>query len=517
MSFTRFAAPALLLWAALHVGAQEPAEKKIDAAWDSILRDAAPAAAGHPSRTTDANEFLKHFFFESRTEFWRYSTSFTGLATVTGLIDAPFNGLYNPGGIPYSAAFQPDANRVYGFMDWGTRGWLSDRVNTHFAVRYEQDLSHSDAGAPAGGLLETFPSNRRFDVVNASVDIKGRAGDAPWNLELGRQYVYGADMAALDGASFSIDRRALAVTLFGGRRFSFFGDPDQRAIGGANVVFRIGRDASLEYQGLWYIKGENSLALRKRWGAGWLLSSYFRAYGGAPVDFSAQALYSPGDGRTTIRAGYFQKLSNRDYIYDFTTSARYLDSFNREGRLYLGPISPYSQFSLEASRSFTRTLRLGASLWLRRLNNNSDQGPFDTSFRDYRVHANWLPRRRAMLSAEYHQHDSERLPPLTATTFDDVTRSGETSVKDLTGEISKTFAEGKFGVNGGVYYRRVSMQDRFLIADGQHQSGWLTGGWYRLDGHTRIYGDYNLDNDFFLFYPSIRNSRALRVGMGWKY
>ena len=34
---------------------------------------------------------------------------------------------------------------------------------------------------------------------------------------------------------------------------------------------------------------------------------------------------------------------------------------------------------------------------------------------------------------------------------------------------------------------------------------------------TRFYGDYNLDNDFFLFYPSLKNSRILRVGIDWKY
>src|SRR4029077_14900311 len=118
----------------LILGAQEPPSKtKIEEAWDSILPDAKPHAAVRPAES----DFGNHFFFESRTEYWRFNTSFTGLPTVTGVINAPFTGIFNPNGIPYPAAFQPAANRLYSFLDWGTRGWLNDSVNTHFALRYE--------------------------------------------------------------------------------------------------------------------------------------------------------------------------------------------------------------------------------------------------------------------------------------------------------------------------------------------------------------------------------------------
>jgi hypothetical protein len=369
-------------------------------------------------------------------------------------------------------------------------------------------------GAPAQGLLETFDGNRRLDLLNATVEIKDPRG---WDLELGRQAVYGAEMALLDGANLTIGRRAMALTLFAGRRVSFFGDPDQRAIGGANAIFRIGRNASLELQTLWYVKGENAIAYRQRIGTAWLFSSYFRAYGGAPVDFSAQGIYSPGSGKTSVRLMFFEKLTNRDYIYDYTLAARERDRFNTESRLYLGPLSPHTQFAIEANRTVTATLRLGGAVWLRRLNNDRDQGPFDTSFQDYRVHANLFPARKAAVSLEYHQHDSDRLSPANAILFDDVSRSGETSVKDITGQISRTFGEGRLSLNGGAYYRRIDMQDRFYLMNGLHQSGWLTGAWWRLDRRTRLYGDYNLDNDFFLFYPSLKNSRILRVGIDWKY
>jgi hypothetical protein len=61
------------------------------------------------------------------------------------------------------------------------------------------------------------------------------------------------------------------------------------------------------------------------------------------------------------------------------------------------------------------------------------------------------------------------------------------------------------------------MQDRFYVINNEHQSGWLASGWVKLDARTRIYADYSLDNDFYLFTPDLKNSRTLRIGVGWKY
>lgn len=522
----RFGALTCLSWFALTLTAQQqgagtagPAEHTtIDQAWDAVLPAAGPELRSQDQRREDPSAgFLKHLFFEARAEYWRYSSSFTGLPTVTGVINAPFTGVFNPNGIEYQPAFQPDANRLYGFIDWGTRGWLSDHVNTHFAFRYEQDVSHINAAAPAANILETFQGSRRLELLNASVEVNGRASPGAWSIQVGRQYVYGAELAALDGASLTLNGPRASLTIFGGRRFTFFGDPDQRAIGGANATWRIGRDASLEYETLWYIKGSNSIAYRKRAGSAWLLSSYLRFYGSAPADLSAQAIYAPGSGRTTARISFLQKLSSRDYVYDYTIGARGNDAYTRLTRLYLGPFAPYTQFAVDLNHGLTGSLRLGGAVWVRRLNDSADQSAFDTPFQDYRVHAQVFPMRKLQVSLEYHQHDSDRLAPVPNSAFDDMSRSGETSVKDITAELHRSFFEGNLSINGGAYYRRVSMQDRFFVINGMHQSGWLAGLWRRLDEHTRVYADYNLDNDFFLFRPSLKNSRALHVGVSWRY
>jgi hypothetical protein len=483
----------------------------MQAAWDAVLDS--PSVVKQPRELN--TDFLNHFFFESRTEYWRYSTGFTGLPTTSGVINAPFTGIFNPNGIPYPQAFQPDANRVYSFLDWGTRGWLSDRINTHFSFSYRQDLSTVQPGAPAENLIETFHSNRSLQLLSGSIEINRLW--AGTSLELGRQYVYGAELAAIDGASLSINRPRFTLTVFGGRRFSLFTDPEQRALGGANLIFKLGSNASFEYDTLWYIKGTNRVAYRQRFGAKWLFNSSLRAVGGSPVDFSVQGIYSSASGRTTARLSFFQKLTDKDFSYDYTIAARDRDPHNLVTALYLGPISPYSQFVIDARRSISPMLRLGGALWIRRLNDSRDQAAFNTSFQDYRANAQLFPARKLETLIEYHQHDSDRLSPLNPTAFDDVSRSGETSVKDLAADIRRAFGEGKFGLNGGAYYRRISLQDRFFLIDGIHQSGWLAGGWWRIDPRTRAYADYNLDNDFFIFRPDLKNSRMLRLGLTWKY
>jgi hypothetical protein len=228
-------------------------------------------------------------------------------------------------------------------------------------------------------------------------------------------------------------------------------------------------------------------------------------------------MYAPSNGHTTLRFGFFQKLTNKDYDYDYTVNARDLDPNNPLVRLYLGPIAQYTQVTLDAHRRLTRSMSAGGSVIVRRLNDFNDQGPYDTSFEDYRASVQYFPFRKIETEFEYHQRNSDRLSPLGATTFDDVTAAGETSVKDITGQISRTFGEGRLYLSGGMYYRRISMQDRFYYLDNLHQSGVLGSIWFKLDQHSRISLDYSLDNDFFLLEPDIKNSQVFRMGLWWKY
>jgi hypothetical protein len=506
----------------------QPYAPSIGAAWDQLITGSIAAAPADPAlmpsqsapKTSDVGDFLNHFFFETRTSYERYQTNFTGNPTYSGVINAPDTGTFNPAGIPSPTAFQPGSNRVESFISLGTRGYGSDRINTHFSLRYRQDLTKVLIGSPAQNVVETFYGNRLWEFLDATVEINSKPTDgalAGSSLQFGRLNVYGAELASFDGGSVSVSKPRYDLTVFGGRRFSFFSDPEQRAIGGANLNIKINPATSIELETLWYVKGTNRLIVRRRLSDRWLVRSYLRAYGGSPVDFNASGIYTSKNGRDSLRLGFFQKLTDKDYTFDYTTDVKDLAAKNPLYRLYLGPIPQYSQINVEGHHQILSNLRAGAAVVVRRLNNHLNEGPFDTSFEDYRFNGQYFPFKKIETFFEYHQRNSDRLSPIGVTALDDLSSTGETSVKDLTGEVRRAFGEGRFSLSGGVYYRRISMQDAFFYITNQHQSGVLGSAWVRLDRRTRAYFDYSLDNDFYLFRPDLKNSQVFRLGVNWKY
>jgi hypothetical protein len=501
--------------------------ENIASAWSSVLQNpSAPTAADPalnipqaPVESWSAGDFLNHAFFETRTEYRRTQTAFTGEPTITGVIDVPPGQVVNPNGIPYPGAFQPNTNTMYSFLNWGTRGWLSDRINTDFTFRYQQELTPVDPGSPVIGLLNTYNGNREFQLLTGYVDILGKPSDglfAGSSLRVGRQDVYGAELADFDGLSFSMNRQNFSYTLYGGRRFSYYSNPEQRGIGGGNFVFRFG-GATLEYDALLYVKPSQALSYHQQFGHGWLLSGQFRMFGGSPTDAIVDGLWTPADGKTTVRLEFAQKITNKDYVYDYTGVATDIDPHNPLQRLNLGVFSPHSQVVIDARRAINSRLRLGGSVWIRRLNDSKNEGAFDTSFQDYRVNAQVFPGRKFTVFLDYHQRDSDRSSPTSPANFSDISTTGETRVQDVSLELGRSFAEGKVSFKAGGFYRLLNYQNTFFITNNDHAKGVLGSATVKLDQRTRMFVEYDLDTDFPLYRPDIQNTQTLRVGMAWRY
>lgn len=532
----QLASVCILLFVPYAMQAQQPAEQQnrqptattsMADAWGELLQNAVPQTAVDPALTVPQNpvrkesagDFLNHFYLDTRTEYWRTHTAFTGTPTLTGVINVLPGTVANPNGIPDPSVFQPSTDQMYSFMNWGTRGWLSDRVNTNFSFRYAQDLSHVDQGSPALSILNTFDSNRELQLLSGYVEINGRPTDgflSGTSLRFGRQYTYGAELAAFDGAAFSMERPRFSYTLYAGRRFTYYSDPDQRAIGGGNFLLRFGR-SSVEYDGLFYVKGEHVFTFRSQFTNSWLFSTHFRMIGGAAIDYAADVLWTPSGGKTTFRFGFLEKITNHDYFYDYTILARDLDPHNPLQRLNLGPLSPHTQFVIDARRTLNSRVRLGGTLWVRRLNNSNDQSAFDTSFVDYRVSAQIYPGRRFELYTDYHERESDRLSPSSTALFDNISTTGETRSQDVSVQIGRSFAEGRASFKVGGFYRQLDLQDRFFLLNGVHGKGVLADASVKLDQRTRVYLNWDLDTDFPIFRPDIRNTQSLRLGVAWRY
>ena len=505
---------------------QEAAPADIGSAWDELLADVVPKAEPDPALIVEqrpgsqsaTGDFLNHFFFQANTEYIRQDVGFTGRPTVTGVFDGRRGEIADLTGIPLHEAFQPSSDHLYSFMNLGTRGWLSPHVNTNFSFRYRQDLTHVEVGSPTQSVLNTFGANRRLEMLSGFVEIRDLASRRASSLQIGRQFVHGAEIAAIDGGSYTTHQRRFSLTMFGGRRFTYYSDPQQRAIGGGNITFRLPGEAMVEYQALFYVRGSHRVVFRKRFNPNWVLKTYFKMIGGSPVDYSAQVMYLPPDGKSTVRLSFFQKLSDKDFFYDYTVIARDRDRFNRLTRLNLGPLSPFTQFMVAGRREITPRLRLGSSVWIRRLNDSEeDQSAFLASFEDYRFNAQTFPLRKLEVFLEFHQRNTERLSPLGATEFDNVRTAGETRIQDFSGELRKSFGEGRVVLQGGAFYRRINLQNRFFFIENERVVGILGGITLKIDPRTSIYLDYSLDNDYFIFRPSIQRAQVLRLGLSWRY
>ena len=499
----------------------------IAAAWGGVLQNPSAPPASDPalavSQTTLetglAGDFLNHVFLETRTEYVGTQTEFSGQPTLTGVINAPFGPVANPNGVPDPAVFQPNTNTMYSFLNWGTRGWLSNRINTNFSFRYQQDITHTDQGSPAMGLLQTFAPNREVQLLSGYIDVGGQPSDGFFSdsrLRLGRQDVYGAEVASFDGASFNMNREHFSYTLYGGRRFTYYSDPEQRAIGGANFIFRYG-GAALEYDALFYVKANHSFSYRQQFSPSWFLAGNFRMFGGAPTEASVDGLWSARDGKTSVRLDVSQEITNKNFVYDYTGIALDLDPYNRLQRLNLGAFAPHSQVVIDARRVISRWLRVGGTAWVRQLNRSAEQSAFDTSFMDYRGSAQIFPGGKVTLSLDYHLRNSDRSNPSKAVTFDDISAAGETRVQDMSVEIGRSFAEGRFSLNVGGFYRLLNFQDSAVSTNNANDKGVLGNAFLKLDQRTRIFVEYDLDTDFPVYRPDIQNTQTLRVGMTWRY
>ena len=98
-----------------------------------------------------------------------------------------------------------------------------------------------------------------------------------------------------------------------------------------------------------------------------------------------------------------------------------------------------------------------------------------------------------------------------------MTAAGETKIQDFSLQVGKSFAEGRLSIRGGGFLRRIQFQDRFFFIDNAQDKGWLGNASVRLDQRTRVYFDYSLDTDFFVWRPSIKNGQVFRLGIDWKY
>lgn len=445
--------------------------------------------------------------------------------------DAPINFV--------PSAFEPNDEQFVGYLSATVKdvsiGRL--RIDTQVSLRYSADLDGTTAASPFLGLRDAFVGRRLFEPLTFFADIKGLSPD-DWttklSLRVGRQYVYGATPLRVDGATLSIDHPKFSLDLFGGRRVTFYSDPGERAVGGENFVFRANENTTIRYDFAHYIDNVHTLEVRHLIGESWILNGSLFMINADPVDLNLGATYMSPGARTRVTMNFLQKLTSNDFIYDqsYRAIARNPENqfrfrffplpptgqlFDAAGRLNLGRINPYTQFYVDAYRNLTSKIGVGGTVWVRKVNSQANEGPFDNSFQEFHVNADYYPSSAFEVGTEYRYRHLSRANPAQETTFDDIHLEGEKTFHEVYANAAYHLLNSRLTFEGGLFYRRFDTQSRLISLKGMDMTGYNAGIKWRVARDYKLALEYGFDRELAFLNPDIDNTQSFRVRFEWRF
>jgi len=248
-------------------------------------------------------------------------------------------------------------------------GW--DRLSFSGRFRYEQDLDGTAASSVYKDLVDSYDDRQRVDLYRAALRYQADAYGLA--VTAGRQEVWGAEVVTLDGARLDLaPSRWLALDLFGGRRVSFYSDPDTATVYGGDLELRPWQGGLVQLRDLYYIENSLELAVVQRvsgWGSG---RAALRMIGNHARDASVSAhLYPWRDGEVHLR--YLRVY--QDYDYDFTSHD---DELVPE--LELGEQQPYADYGVTVRQGVFGVAGVGVRLRRHNVVKTSHEDAYNVDF-----------------------------------------------------------------------------------------------------------------------------------------
>lgn len=230
-------------------------------------------------------------------------------------------------------------------------GW--DRLSFSGLLHYEKDLDGTPASSVYKDLVDSYDDRQKVRLYRAALRYQADAYGLA--VTAGRQVVWGAEVVTLDGARLDLaPNRWWALDLFGGRRVSFYSDPDTAAVYGGDLELRPWQGGLVQLRDLYYIENSLELAVVQRvrdWGSG---RAALRMIGNDARDAAVSAhLYPWREGEVHLR--YLRVY--RDYDYDFTATD---DELVPE--LEMGEQEPYADYGLTVRQGVFGVAGVGARL-----------------------------------------------------------------------------------------------------------------------------------------------------------
>ncbi|MEK6325139.1 MAG: hypothetical protein AABN33_26160 [Acidobacteriota bacterium] len=437
------------------------------------------------------------------------------------------------------SAFEPNDEQFVSYLsatfkDFGI-GRL--RMNTHVSLRYSADLDGSTEASPFLGIRDNFVGRRIFEPLTFFTDIKGFVSgesESRLSLRVGRQYVYGVTPLRVDGATLSINHPRFSLDVFGGRRATFYSDPAERGVVGENFAFRATEQTTIRYDFVHYINNVHNLEVRHLLGESWILNGSLFLIDADPVDLNLGATYVSPGARTRLTVNVLQKLTSNDFIYDQTYRALAQNPENQfrrrffplppdgqvvdaRGRLNLGLVNPYTQFYIDGYRNLTQKVGVGGTVWVRKVNSREDEGPFDNSFQEYRVNADYFPSAAVEVGAEYRFRHLSRENPERALLFNDIGREGEKIFHEVYTTATYNFPGNRLSLEGGLFYRRFDTQSRLISLEGMDTYGYTAGARWRVARDYKLSFEYGFDRELAFLNPDIDYTQGFRVRFEWRF
>lgn len=475
------------------------------------------------------------------SEYRRDEIKYTGKPSLALQFPSPVPPFFVPDAPIFfvPSAFEPNDEQFVSYLSATVKdfGIGRFRMDTQVSLRYSADLDGSTEASPFLGIRDNFGGRHIFEPLTFFADLKGLAPE-DWStklsLRVGRQYMYGATPLRVDGATLSIDHPKFSLDLFGGRRATFYSDPGERAVVGENFLFRAGENTTIRFDFAHYIDNVHTLEVRHLVGESWILNGSLFSIDADPVDLNLGATYMSPGARTRVTMNFLQKLTDNDFIYDQSYRAMSRNPgnqfrfrffplpptgqlFDAAGRLNLGRIDPYTQFYVDAYRNLTSKFGVGGTVWLRKVNSRADEGPFDNSFQELRVNADYYPSSAFEVGTEYRYRHLSREDAEKATLFDDIGREGEKIFHEVYANAAYHLPNSRLTFEGGLFYRRFDTQSRLISLNGMDTIGYSAGVKWRVARDYRVSLEYGFDRELAFLNPDIDNTQSFRIRFEWRF
>lgn len=508
--------------------------------FESPLRSWNLQAGGSTAQTGTAMQRPPSFSLYFMSEYRRDEMKYTGKPTLALQFPSPVPPFSVPDAPIHFVpeAFEPNDEQFVGYVSTAIKDLAAGRlsIDTQISFRYSADLDGTTEASTFLGIRDNFVGRRIFEPLTLFADIKGfltADSDSKLSLRVGRQYAYGATPLRMDGATVSFNHPRFSLDVFGGRRVTFYSDPEQRFVIGQNFLFRANEKTTIQYDYLYYIDSVHTLAVRHLLRESWILNGSLFLIDADPIDLNLGATYVSPGARTRVTFNFLQKLTDNDFIYDQTYRAfaqnpenqirfRFFplpptgQGFDAAGRLNLGRVDPYTQFYVDGYRNLTSKVGIGGTVWVRQVNSSEDEGPFDNSFQEYRVNADYYPSSAFETGAEYRYRHLSRANPEEATSFFDIGREGEKTFHELYANAAYHLLS-TLTLEGGVFYRRFDTQSRLISVEGMDTTGYTAGLRWRVARDYKLSFEYGFDRELAFLNPDIDYTQGFRVRFEWRF